>query len=215
MASNSYFSLLPNFKYLNPIQEGGKRDQYIDVKNLFLRVKLRDDVIANATSFSGYSILDGERPDTVAEKLYNNPNYDWVVLVTANITNVTDQWPLSSKVLYEISEEKYGTSLNDVHHYETKEIKNSEGKLILPKGKVVDSNFTIPNPDNPLLTINPTVAVSNWLIETRKNDEKRAIQVLRQEYLSTLLNDIRDLLTYKNSSQFTFENGKIAFNNLI
>ena len=36
-----------------------------------------------------------------------------------------------------------GTKLNDVRFYETTEVKDSSGRLILPKGKIVDQNFKI------------------------------------------------------------------------
>lgn len=211
MASISYFSQLPNFNYPNPIATGGKKEQYVEVKNLFLRMKVADKAYNNITAFAHYAILEGERPDTVAEKLYGSPNYDWVVLLTANITNVRDEWPISSRVLYEYAEEKYGTALNDTRHYETKEVRDSRGRLLMPGGQVVDQDFTIPNPENPGTVINPTVAVSNWLVEVRKNNEKRAIRYLKKEYIQTLLENTRDFLQYQDSSQYTPTKGKTGY----
>ena len=213
--SISYFNLLPNFKYLSPLKEGGKRDQYIEVKNLFKRIRLKSEVFQFALSFNDYIIDDGERPDTIAEGLYASAKYDWVVLLSANIINVEDQWPISEGLLWDLADEKYGADLNAVHHYGTKEVKNSDGKLILPGKLVVDSDFTIQDPDNYTQTINPTVAVSNWLVETRKNNEKRAIKVVKREYLNTLVNDTKNILQYQNSSQYKRNTGKVAANNLV
>ena len=213
--SISYFNLLPNFKYLSPLKEGGKRDQYIEVKNLFKRIRLKSEVFQFALSFNDYIIDDGERPDTIAEGLYASAKYDWVVLLSANIINVEDQWPISEGLLWDLADEKYGADLNAVHHYETKEVKNSDGKLILPGKLVVDSDFTIQDPDNYTQTINPTVAVSNWLVETRKNNEKRAIRVVKREYLNTLVNDTKNILQYQSSSQYKRSTGKVAANNLV
>ena len=215
MTQDRYFDILPNFKYINPAQEGGKREQYVEVKNLFTRVKLNKSVLANITSFQSYSISDGERPDSVAERLYEDPDLDWIVLLSANITSVQDQWPLSSRLLYEIAEEKYGTALNEVHHYETKQVRDSKGRLVLPGGLTVDQGFTIPDPNNALQNLDPTTAVSNWLVETRKNNKKREIQVLRQQYVNQLIDDAIDLIQYQESSQFTEDGGKVAFNDLI
>ena len=212
--SISYFNLLPNFKYLSPLKEGGKRDQYIEVKNLFKRIRLKSEVFQFALSFNDYIIDDGERPDTVAEILYKSPKYDWVVLLSANIINVEDQWPVPEGKLWDLADEKYGGDLNAVHHYETTEVKNSDGKLILPGKLVVDPDFTIQDPNNYTQTINPTVAVSNWLVETRKNNEKRAIKVVKREYLNTLVNDTKNILQYQNSSQYKRNTGKVAANNL-
>ena len=213
--SISYFNLLPNFKYLSPLKEGGKRDQYIEVKNLFKRIRLKSEVFQFALSFNDYIIDDGERPDTVAEILYKSPKYDWVVLLSANIINVEDQWPVPEGKLWDLADEKYGGDLNAVHHYETTEVKNSDGKLILPGKLVVDSDFTIQDPENYTQRINPTVAVSNWLVETRKNNEKRAIKVVKREYLNTLVNDTKNILQYQNSSQYKRSTGKVAANNLV
>ena len=213
--SISYFNLLPNFKYLSPLKQGGKRDQYIEVKNLFKRIRLKSEVFQVALSFNDYIIDDGERPDTIAEGLYASAKYDWVVLLSANIINVEDQWPVPEGKLWDLADEKYGGDLNAVHHYETKEVKNSDGKLILPGKLVVDSDFTIQDPDNYTQTINPTVAISNWLVETRKNNEKRAIRVVKREYLNTLVNDTKNILQYQNSSQYKRSTGKVATNNLV
>lgn len=213
--SISYFNLLPNFKYLSPLKQGGKRDQYIEVKNLFKRIRLKSEVFQFALSFNDYIIDDGERPDTIAEGLYASAKYDWVVLLSANIINVEDQWPVPEGKLWDLADEKYGGDLNAVHHYETKEVKNSDGKLILPGKLVVDSDFTIQDPDNYTQTINPTVPISNWLVETRKNNEKRAIRVVKREYLNTLVNDTKNILQYQNSSQYKRSTGKVATNNLV
>ncbi len=32
----------------------------------------------------------------VAQELYDDPELDWVVLTSNNITNIRDQWPLES-----------------------------------------------------------------------------------------------------------------------
>ena len=213
--SISYFNLLPNFKYLSPLKEGGKRDQYIEVKNLFKRIRLKSEVFQFALSFNDYIIDDGERPDTIAEGLYASAKYDWVVLLSANIINVEDQWPVPEGKLWDLADEKYGGDLNAVHHYETTEVKNSDGKLILPGKLVVDPDFTIQDPNNYTQTINPTVAVSNWLVETRKNNEKRAIKVVKREYLNTLVNDTKNILQYQSSSQYKRSTGKVAANNLV
>ena len=213
--SISYFNLLPNFKYLSPLKEGGKRDQYIEVKNLFKRIRLKSEVFQFALSFNDYIIDDGERPDTIAEGLYASAKYDWVVLLSANIINVEDQWPVPEGKLWDLADEKYGGDLNAVHHYETKEVRDSEGRLILPGKLVVDSDFTIQDPNNFTQRISPVVAVSNWLVETRKNNEKRAIRVVKREYLNTLVNDTKNILQYQNSSQYKRSTGKVATNNLV
>ena len=200
-----YFRELPNLRYPSFLREKKSSLDYIEVKNVFRRIKLRDDLQSNFTIFNKYEIEEGMRPDTVAEELYGNPEFDWIVLTVAGILNVRNEWPLNNRDLYNYCLDKYDDSLNSVRFFETKEVKNADGKLILPKGKVVDSGFTIPNPDNVSANLNPVVGISNYEYETRLNDEKRNIFVLREGYIQTFLNDIREIMTYDESSEFVDE----------
>ena len=197
-----YFRELPNLRYPSFLQEKGSSFDYVEAKNLFRRTKLRDDLQNNFTMFDKYEIVEGMRPDNVAQELYESDQFDWVVLLVAGITNVRNEWPLSNRDLYHYALDKYGDSLNSNMFFETIEVKDSSGRLILPKGKVVDQNFTIPKPGAPNATINPVVGISNFEYETRINDEKRTIFVLRLEYLQEFVNDFRELMTYKQSSEF-------------
>jgi len=273
----SYFRELPDLEYQSPFADSNSSQNYVRAKNLFRRVKLRDDLKNVFTLFNKYQIPEGARPDTVAEEVYGKADYDWVVILTAGIVHIRDEWPLSNRDIYRYSEQLYGNDINEVHHYETTEVKDSNGRLILPSGKIVDSTFTIPNPDislrypypvtsgniginttfitgitttgiivkktiyepsdviapntivtsigigtvfinqptlnttsttktfsfqNPLENINPVVGISNYEYETRKNEEKRSIYLLRTEYLQQYLNDMRKIMYYDRSSQY-------------
>ena len=200
-----YFRELPNLLYPSFLPEKASSLDYVEVKNIFRRVKVRDDLYNNFTVFQKYEIPEGARPDTIAEDLFGSANFDWVVLTVAGIINVRNEWPLSNHDLYNYCLDKYGDSLNSVRFFETKEVKDSSGRLILPKGKVVDSNFTIPNPTNPSATLNPVVGISNFIYETRLNEEKRNINVLREEYLQEFLDDMRQIMTYADSSEYLDE----------
>ena len=198
----SYFRELPDLFYQSPLSTRNSSSEYVRVKNLFRRVKLRDDLQNITTLFNKYQIPQGSRPELVAADLYGSQEYDWVVLLTAGIINVNDQWPLSEYELYRFAENKYGTNLNSVRFYETTEVKDSSGRLILPKGKVVDSDFTIPNPDAPTANLNPVTSITNYEYEVRVNNDKRQIYILKPMYLQRYLNDMRDIMHYEKSSQF-------------
>ena len=198
-----YFRELPNVEYQSFLSDSLSTQDYLVVKNLFRRNKLRDDLQNVFTIFNKYEIMEGARPDTVAEEYYGNAQLDWVVLMTAGILNVRDEWPLSNYQLYRYAEEKYGIeNLTATHHYETKEIKDSNGRLILPAGKIVDSTFTIPDPNIPIQTLNPVVGISNYEYEVRKNNKKRDIYILKPAYLQQVINDTRKAMTYDRSSQY-------------
>ena len=197
-----YFRELPNLLYPSFLPNKKSSLDYIRVKNVFRRVKVRDDLYNNFVIFQKYEIPEGARPDNVSEELFGTPNLDWVILKVAGIINVRNEWPLSNHELYNYANDKYGNSLNSTRFFETTEVKNADGKLILPKGKVVDSNFTIPNPTNPSATLNPVVGISNFIYETRLNEEKRNINILREDYLSQFVEDMKALMTYTKSSEY-------------
>ena len=207
-----YFRELPNMRYPSFLPDKNSSLEFVETKNLFRRIKLRDDFKKIVTLFDKFEVPEGLRPDTVAEGLYGSDELDWVVLITAGITNVRNQWPLSSNDIYDYSLEKYGTDLNNPRYWVTREIRDSKGKLIMGKDNVVDPDFSITYYDTGL-SINVTksgsevrTAVSNYEYETLMNDKKRNIFVLKPEFLQQFLNDFRDLMVYDNSSQFINDN---------
>jgi hypothetical protein len=212
----TYFRELPNLEYQSFLPDSKSSDQYLLVKNLFRRVKLRDDLQNVFTVFDKYQIPDGSRPELVAQELYGSTQYDWVVIVSAGITRLRDQWPLSDRQVYDYAESIYGNDLNGIHHYETTEVRDSEDRLILPAGQIVDADFKISYYDNGSIytndaTIlgsnvdyipNPVIGISNYEYEVRKNNDKRGIYVLKPRYLQQVINDTRKAMIYDRSSQY-------------
>ena len=211
-----YFRELPTLRYPSFLSDKTSSLDYVDAKNLFRRVKLREDLQSILTLFDKYEIPDGFRPDNVAEDLYGSDTLDYVVIVCAGIVNIRDEWPLSNQDLYKYSENKYGLSgLTDIKYYETKLVKDSSGKVILPKGKRVDANFKLSYYDggitytNDLTKLgtnvasipNPINAISNYEYETIRNEEKRNIFVLKNGFLQQFLDDFKEIMTYDESSQ--------------
>jgi len=135
--TQSYFRQVPDLEYVNRTKGNTDISNYITVKNLFKRGRLRPDIFGNLNFFTKYKIIGNERPDNIAFKEYGDSNLDWVILLANNILNLQDEWPLPQNSLDEILLEKYGTYeklYHDVHHYETIEIRNSKGGVILPGG---------------------------------------------------------------------------------
>ena len=200
----SYFRELPNVEFENFLENSTGSDDYILLKNIFIRGKLRDDLQNVFTIFNKYEIEDDERPDQVADELYGDPFLDWVVLITANIINFQNQWPLTNQQLYDYVENKYGVEkMNATKYYKTKEIRRkSDNTLILPGDLTVDKDFSIPDPDVYGNRIYPATGVSNYQYETELNDAKRLIYVLRPEYLQQFVRDMRDISRYGFNSEF-------------
>ena len=138
-----YFQQVPDLLYPNRTAGEDNISNYTRVKNLFKRGKLREDIYSNLAFFTKYQIIGDERPDNVAEKFYDDPTLDWVILLANNITNIQTEWPMSENSFYNFLIDKYGTEekLNEVHHYESEGIKNSKGIWIVRKGLTLPENF--------------------------------------------------------------------------
>ena len=135
--TQSYFKKVPNFEYVNRTKGNADISNYITVKNLFKRGQIRPDILENLNFFTKYKIIGDERPDNIAFQEYNDSSLDWVILLSNNIQNIQSEWPLPQSSLDEVLLEKYGTYdelHSGVHHYETVEIKNSRGGIVLPGG---------------------------------------------------------------------------------
>ena len=134
--TQSYFKQVPNLEYVNRTKGNKDISNYITVKNLFKRGRIRPDIFGNVNYFTKYKVIGDDRPDNVANEVYGNPNLDWVILLSNNIQNIQTEWPLPQTSLDEFFLEKYGSyeELNSIHHYETIELKNSQGGVILPGG---------------------------------------------------------------------------------
>ena len=207
-----YFRELPNLLYQSFLPDKTSSLDYTEVKNLFRRVKLRDDLQNVFTLFDKYEIPDGFRPENVAEEFYGNDELDWVVILTAGIVNIRNEWPLNSRDIFDYSFEKYGDDLNATRFFETKEVKNSSGTILLNKGVVVDSDFEFnyyEDSTNKYINVKGTsvrTGISNYEYETRLNDEKRSIFLLKPGYLQQFINDFRDIMIYGQSSQAINDN---------
>jgi len=132
-----YFRQVPDFEYVSRTAENKAISDYISVKNLFKRGKLREDIFGNLNFFTKYSIIGDERPDNVAYKFYGDESLDWIILLSNNILNIQSEWPIPQSSFDKVLLEKYGSYENlysGIHHYETVEIKNSNGTTILRGG---------------------------------------------------------------------------------
>ena len=215
---SNYFNRLPNFEYVNRLPDA-KISDYIQVKNLFKKGVIREDIFQDITFFTKYQIQGDDRPDNVAAKVYGDPTLDWIVLQSNNMINVQTEWPLSQNRFDEYCLAKYGSydSLyNGVHHYETIEIKNSNGVVIVPGEQQVPSDFSVTYYDDRLrqyITASEVSAVTNYTYEEDIQTKKRNIFLLKQLYVPTVLDDVDNIMEYrKGSTQYVSETLKRADN---
>ena len=224
-----YFNELPNIAYQSPLSHKNSSKDFIIVKNLFRRTKLFDHLRGSATALNKVVIENGERPDTLAERIYGDSRLDYIIILTAGISNINHEWPLQDHQVFNYALEKYGSQENLYanHHYETFEIRDEQNHQILPPNLIVDANFKIdgtihkyPNTttytlrsqagftqldDKDEFTVkvdNIARAVTNLEYEYTKNETKREIDVLSPSYINTFVNDLRDVVRYEKSSNY-------------
>ena len=137
--ANPYFRNLPEFEYVNRTKNGRNEGDYSVVKNFFKRGKLREDIFQDLTFFTKFTVEGDDRPDIVATKVYDDPTLDWVVLMANNIVNVQSEWPMSQTDFHTYITNKYDeeTLYSGIHHYESREVKTTDGSIIIPRGEKV------------------------------------------------------------------------------
>ena len=140
--------------------------------------------------------------------------------MTNNITNIRDQWPLSHNDLHSHLLSKYGSETNilGIHHSETIKIVDEYNRVILNGGLEVDANFTftfvgtVTSSTGSLIrvnfggsnsnTITPVTSITNYDYEVKINEEKRKIRVLKPQFLGAFLTEHRQIMKYKQSSNY-------------
>ena len=208
---SNYFRKLPNLDYPSLLKTKQSNTDYVETKNLFRRVKIREDLFSNFVVFDQYKVIGDERPDNVAEKVYGDDNLDWVILMSNNIIDIKNEWPMTQNDLNTYINEKYTQKeLSHIHHYETVEFRDRNNQLLVPAGKVVDESFTIEyylgesglRNNGQLKTTSPIRSVNNYENEVEINNKKRNINVVKEDVLGLFLKDFNRIMKYDKSSQY-------------
>ena len=209
-SNNSYFRQLPDLDYPSLANDRKSAFDYQTVKNIFKRAVVRNDIFDEVVAFTKYSVQGDERPDQVAYNFYRDAGLDWVVLTTNNIVHVRDEWPMGERDFLTYVNAKYTSEeLSNIHHYETKLIRDSRGRLIQPEGLTVPAGHSVSFLDNGVLRTESQLTSFNFLEnEINLNDAKRNINILKSEYLSLFLEDFAEIMEYKPSRQFVNDNLK-------
>jgi hypothetical protein len=201
---NSYFRQLPDLDYPSLKNDRTSAFDFEVVKNLFKRAVMREDIINDIVNFTKYSVQDDERPDQIAYDFYRDAGLDWVILTTNNIIHVRDEWPMGNQDFLTYLNGKYtDQELSNIHHYETRLITDSRERTIQKAGLFVPSDHSITYVDNGVVKTQSQVKQVTFLEhETKLNDDKRQINILRPQLLDMLLSDISDIMTYQRSNQY-------------
>ena len=189
----SYFRQVPEFDYINRTDDGKNIGDYTTVKNLFKRVKLRQDILENVAYFTEY-------------KVQGDDTFDWLVLLSNNIVNIQSEWPMTNAAFNDFLIKKYGSyeAIEGIHHYESQEVKNNADDVLIPKGIDVPADYKVEYYEQStgqyVTKFNIADAVTNYTYEIRKEEKKRNIYLLKTDYVELVLNEIEELMPYKKGS---------------
>lgn len=186
MSTPQYFQQLPNIRYAQTINKAGVAN-YVEMKDFFRLMRVRDDIYAEDTMYYEYVVQNGQRPEQISYELYGDERYYWMILQVNDIYDYWNQWPLDQVELETFIKEKWGSKADDVAYYETPEVKNDEGTVLLEAGLVVPESFIFyyyPDPDsNDIMLSAMPSAVTNRQDEVKKNDAKASINVIQKKYV--------------------------------
>lgn len=153
------------------------KTELLVVTDIVKNVRVRKEILANITLYDEYDIMEGETPEIIAEKIYGNPQYHWIIMLVNERFNYIDDFPLTYVDLEKHIKQKYGVDgMYDTHHYED------------DNGNVV----SFPN-----ININgetsPSYPVSNYEYEDRLNESKRRIKIISKDLIDVILKNFANL----------------------
>jgi len=169
-----YFSEFPTIPY--DAEGNGK---FKDVKNLLRRVGVRAKVKSNTMLYDTYDVKNGETPESIAFKLYDDAELHWVIMLINDITDRFHEWPLTEAQFLQFINDKYD-DVNAIHHYEISQQSGDTKKKI---------NIGTDNTDYPAAT-----AITNYEHEQEVQDNKRKIRLLDPSYIGQFVEEYKSLI---------------------
>ena len=151
------------------------------VTNLLKRVAMRTKVRTNTLLYDTYDVKEGETPEMIADKLYDDPELHWVILFVNNITDRYHQWPMNFGQFNTFIADKY-SNVDAVHHYE---VSQTSGDTSI---KINIGTDTTGYSEADLTT------VTNREFEEERQDTLRQIRLLDRAYIEQFVEEFETLM---------------------
>ena len=156
------------------------------VTNLLKRVAIRTKVKNNSVLYDTYTVQNGDTPESIADKLYDDPELHWVVLLVNDITDRYHQWPMYEQQFNTYLNEKYDNP-DGVHHYE---IEQSSGNT---RTKIeVYNNSALFSGDTDFY--GSATTITNREYEEAEQDRKRRIKLLDPSFIDQFVQEFEILM---------------------
>ena len=171
-----YFDNFPVIRY-------GSTDGTIkNVTNLLRRVAIRSKLKTNVSLFDTYDVKNGETPEIIADKLYDDPKLHWIIMLLNNITDRYHDWPMSEQQFNSYLNEKYSNP-DGIHHYEI----SQESGDTTQKIEVYDPDLISSDTD----AYTSATAITNREFEESEQDKKRKIRLLDPVFIDQFVDEFR------------------------
>jgi|TARA_R110000796_G_scaffold118967_2_gene232943 hypothetical protein len=170
-----YFKNFPTIPY-----DATGTGEFKSVKNLLRRVGIRAKVKSNTMIYDTYDVKNGETPESIAFKLYDDSELHWVVMLINNITDRFHDWPMTEAQFLQYVNDKY-TNVDAIHHYEISQESGNTKKKI---------DIGTDNTDYPTAT-----AITNYEHEQEVQDDKRKIRLLSPTYIGQFVDEYKKLIS--------------------
>ena len=169
----SYFSNFPTQLY-DPKGDGSAKLCTDILRRVRVRVNMKKEIVM----LDPYDVKENETPEIVADKHHGSTYYHWVVMILNDISDIHHDWVKSTRQLQKYLQTKYTEAqLIEAHHYE---IAQSSGdttiKIQVPQGTA------------------DATTVTNYEYEVALNEEKRSIDLLRNDYLGYFTEEFASLV---------------------
>jgi hypothetical protein len=162
------YATIPTISISTPYTSLDTETKAVILTDITRNIRFRRDVLANITVYDYYDIVEGETPEIVAEKVYGNAMYHWIIMLVNERYDYLGDWPLTQPNLDQYVIDKYGSNSTAVHHYEN------------ANGIRVSSDYP------------SAVAITNANYEAEVNESKRRIKIISRDLISTILKNYKD-----------------------
>jgi len=193
-----YFEDIPSINYPYEGKMVGGSDvtiSYIECMDIMIRFRLKNDVIMSPLSYYTYIWKDGDRPDKIADLYYDDPDFAWLVMMSASSFDWLYDFPLQNNIFEKYIVDRYGSisfAMSNTHHYEDGE------------GDVIDYTTYISSTD-PLKKI-----VSIYDFEDSTNTSKRKIKLLSKKFIPEIVSEYSEMIKRINESRDTLKTQYIS-----
>jgi hypothetical protein len=176
-----YFKNIPTIIY-DSVGNG----EFKDVKNLLRRVAIRAKVKTNTLLYDTYDVKEGETPESIADRMYDDPELHWIVLLVNDITDRYHQWPMNFSQFNQFIADKYD-DVDGTHHYELAQSSGNTTTKI-----EVYNNSALYSGDQDYY--GTSTAITNREYEESQQDIKRKIRLLDPRYVQQFTEEYETLM---------------------